>query len=586
MAPVAPRAAPHNPPQSAPQRALQLDQQSTMDLTLTVLQRMDPAVAEILLTVGHVTVYEFDVAASSWVRAWHGLQPDRGPAGGPRVRGAAALHPVPQQRAGDNLIEDLLGDLEYEVQPPYILYRNRGQEENGTHPLQCPCNPPHPSPFPPSDNLIEDLLGDLEYEVQPPYILYRNRGQEVNGIWFYSLKECHDAANLFSRILNTFSRHAHPTKPLIPSNRAVGGALSSHGGRPFGGALPTRGRPAQQPRSTASHPPRPQTHFSFFLLSPIPISPEYSELEAPRVFRAGSFPSAPSLPSASAAAVAAAATAAAGPAALPAPPLAALPPPFPLISPAALSSSSVPIFPSAAASPRSAFSPPAPSSAPFPPLSTSLLFPPHPNSAPMPPLPSSATACHLLESESAETKGPIKSHGEGRAAAAAAARDEAGNGISATETGRRGEGVATKERGSEGEEGGEGESERMSGSESERMSRALAALLQPSHGAPMLQPFPPPAPPPSLASPAPPPVLSPSIPAPPHSIPASSRTIPAPISPAVGGTGLGSQGGRGGEGVAVVVTREGLKAALLRLVQVGSGAGGKWCRWELVQVSW
>ncbi|CAI5982413.1 unnamed protein product, partial [Closterium sp. NIES-64] len=106
-----------------------------MDLTLTVLQRMDPAVAEILLTVGHVTVYEFDVAASSWVH-----------------------------------------------------------------------------------NLIEDLLGDLEYEVQPPYILYRNRGQEVNGIWFYSLKECHDAANLFSRILNTFSRHAHPTKPLIPSN--------------------------------------------------------------------------------------------------------------------------------------------------------------------------------------------------------------------------------------------------------------------------------------------------------------------------------------------------------------------------------
>ncbi|CAI5966218.1 unnamed protein product, partial [Closterium sp. NIES-64] len=296
-------------------------------------------------------------------------------------------------------------------------------------------------------------------------------------------------------------------------------------------------------------------------------------------------PSAPSLPSASAAA--AAATAAAGPAALPAPPLAALPPPFPLISPAALSSSSLPIFPSAAASPRSAFSPPAPSSAPFPPLSTSLLFPPHPNSAPMPPLPSSATACHLLESESAETKGPMKSHGEGRAAAAAAAaRDEAGIRVSATETGRRGEGVATKERGSEGEEGGEGESERMSGSESERMSRALAALLQPSHGAPMLQPFPPPAPPPSLASPAPPPVLSPSIPAPPHSIPASFRTIPAPINPAVGGTGLGSQGGRGGEGVVVVVTREGLKAALLRLVQVGSGAGGKWCRWELVQVSW
>nr|CAD1817921.1 unnamed protein product [Ananas comosus var. bracteatus] len=34
-----------------------------------------------------------------------------------------------------------------------------------------------------TDNLVEDLLGDFEYEVQVPYILYRNAAQEVNGIW-------------------------------------------------------------------------------------------------------------------------------------------------------------------------------------------------------------------------------------------------------------------------------------------------------------------------------------------------------------------------------------------------------------------
>ena len=49
--------------------SVQVDQQSAMQLTLTVLQRQDPAVEEILFTAGHVTVYEFDVAAHAWVRS-------------------------------------------------------------------------------------------------------------------------------------------------------------------------------------------------------------------------------------------------------------------------------------------------------------------------------------------------------------------------------------------------------------------------------------------------------------------------------------------------------------------------------------
>lgn len=50
-----------------------------------------------------------------------------------------------------------------------------------------------------TDNLVENLLGDFEYEVQVPYLLYRNASQEVNGIWFYNPRECDDVANLFSR---------------------------------------------------------------------------------------------------------------------------------------------------------------------------------------------------------------------------------------------------------------------------------------------------------------------------------------------------------------------------------------------------
>uniref|UniRef100_A0A2P2LYU4 mRNA-decapping enzyme-like protein n=1 Tax=Rhizophora mucronata TaxID=61149 RepID=A0A2P2LYU4_RHIMU len=57
-----------------------------------------------------------------------------------------------------------------------------------------------------TENLVENLLGDFEYEVQTPYLLYRNAAQEVNGIWFYNLRECEEVANLFSRILNAYSK--------------------------------------------------------------------------------------------------------------------------------------------------------------------------------------------------------------------------------------------------------------------------------------------------------------------------------------------------------------------------------------------
>ncbi|KAB1994195.1 hypothetical protein ES319_D13G083200v1 [Gossypium barbadense] len=42
------------------------------------------------------------------------------------------------------------------------------------------------------DNLVGNLLGDFEYEVQDKYLLYRNASQEINGIWFYDAHELED----------------------------------------------------------------------------------------------------------------------------------------------------------------------------------------------------------------------------------------------------------------------------------------------------------------------------------------------------------------------------------------------------------
>ena len=44
-----------------------LDQNSTKLLNLTVLQRIDPNVEEILITAAHVTFYEFNIDLSQWV---------------------------------------------------------------------------------------------------------------------------------------------------------------------------------------------------------------------------------------------------------------------------------------------------------------------------------------------------------------------------------------------------------------------------------------------------------------------------------------------------------------------------------------
>lgn len=44
------------------------------------------------------------------------------------------------------------------------------------------------------ENLVENLLGDFEYEVQVPYLLYRNASQEANGIWFHNARECEEVA--------------------------------------------------------------------------------------------------------------------------------------------------------------------------------------------------------------------------------------------------------------------------------------------------------------------------------------------------------------------------------------------------------
>ncbi|KAF7804270.1 mRNA-decapping enzyme-like protein [Senna tora] len=121
-----------------------LNQQSTKMLNLTVLQRMDPCIEEILFTAAHVSLYEFNIDSNQWSR------------------------------------KDVEGSL-------FVVKRNA--QTRFQFIVMNRRN---------TDNLVENLL-DFEYELKKPYLLYRNAAQEVNGIWFYNSDECEEVANLFNR---------------------------------------------------------------------------------------------------------------------------------------------------------------------------------------------------------------------------------------------------------------------------------------------------------------------------------------------------------------------------------------------------
>ncbi|KAK7284831.1 hypothetical protein RJT34_19584 [Clitoria ternatea] len=140
-----------------------LDQQTTKVLNLTVLQRMDPFVDEILFTAAHVAFYDFNIETNQWSR---------------------------------KDVEGSLFVVKRNSQPRFqFIVMNRRNTEN----------------------LVENLL-DFEYELKKPYLLYRNAAQEVNGIWFYNPDECDEVANLFNRILNAYPKA--PLNTIMPATKS------------------------------------------------------------------------------------------------------------------------------------------------------------------------------------------------------------------------------------------------------------------------------------------------------------------------------------------------------------------------------
>eukprot|EP00240_Pyramimonas_obovata_P015170 CAMPEP_0118935658 /NCGR_PEP_ID=MMETSP1169-20130426/15763_1 /TAXON_ID=36882 /ORGANISM="Pyramimonas obovata, Strain CCMP722" /LENGTH=186 /DNA_ID=CAMNT_0006878717 /DNA_START=105 /DNA_END=662 /DNA_ORIENTATION=- len=143
-----------------------LDKKSTDDLNLSVLQRFDPDVEDILVKAGHVAQYILNTEQMQWAKG--------------EVEGSMF---VVKRRSQPRF--------------KFIILNQRSTE-----------------------NLVQDILGDFQCEVSKPYLFYRHNG-EVSGIWFYNEDECDGVVKLVQRIQGMFKANTVlPPKPKLEPKSA------------------------------------------------------------------------------------------------------------------------------------------------------------------------------------------------------------------------------------------------------------------------------------------------------------------------------------------------------------------------------
>lgn len=105
-------------------------------MSLTSIKRVDPYVKNVLATATHVALYLFNTAKNEWEKT--------------ETEGALFVY----SRNGEPFHS--------------IMVMNRLNREN----------------------LIEPIVKELDYQMQIPFLLYRNSKNKIYGIWFFNREEC------------------------------------------------------------------------------------------------------------------------------------------------------------------------------------------------------------------------------------------------------------------------------------------------------------------------------------------------------------------------------------------------------------
>ncbi|XP_023028658.2 decapping mRNA 1 [Leptinotarsa decemlineata] len=105
-------------------------------MSVTSIKRVDPYVKDILANATHVALYIFNISTNAWEKT--------------ETEGALFIY----SRNGEPFHS--------------IMVMNRLN----------------------TDNLIEPIVKDFDYQMQVPFLLYRNSKSKIFGIWFFNKEEC------------------------------------------------------------------------------------------------------------------------------------------------------------------------------------------------------------------------------------------------------------------------------------------------------------------------------------------------------------------------------------------------------------
>ncbi|XP_068160860.1 mRNA-decapping enzyme 1A [Antennarius striatus] len=74
-----------------------------------------------------------------------------------------------------------------------------------------------------TENLVEPINKDLEFQLQDPFLLYRNGNLGIYSIWFYDKRDCQRIAQLMVKIVKQEADHAQRESPQKTEQKRTNG---------------------------------------------------------------------------------------------------------------------------------------------------------------------------------------------------------------------------------------------------------------------------------------------------------------------------------------------------------------------------
>ncbi|XP_049609314.1 mRNA-decapping enzyme 1A [Syngnathus scovelli] len=78
-----------------------------------------------------------------------------------------------------------------------------------------------------TQNLVEPINKDLEFQLQEPFLLYKNGNMGIYSIWFYDKRDCHRISQLMLKIVKLEAEHARRKSPEKAEPRRPNGVAEA-----------------------------------------------------------------------------------------------------------------------------------------------------------------------------------------------------------------------------------------------------------------------------------------------------------------------------------------------------------------------